>query len=219
MKLLAALLFVSSMAFAQTVGSALPKVIDKRERFLFYLHGGVVTVLGNNAVNQSRPEWGPYEYLGILDSLKNRGFNIISENRKPGVDDSVYSGKIVGQVDSLLAAGVPPEQVLLLGASAGWNIVLQVADILKDKNMRYVIMGGCWPDTHKEYVNMELYGHFLSVTEATDPHGTCQNIFEGRKHLSSYKEITLHTGLSHGFIYRGHRAWIDPVINWFHSIR
>ena len=37
-------------------------------------------------------------------------------------------------------------------------------------------MGGCWPETYKDYPNTELYGHFLSIIEATDPHGTCNMI-------------------------------------------
>ena len=65
----------------QSISSFLPKKLTPSGKYLFYLHGGVVTVLGNNAINQSVPEWGPYEYLNILDSLRIRGFNIISENR------------------------------------------------------------------------------------------------------------------------------------------
>lgn len=74
----------------QSVSANLPSTLKRSEKFLFYLHGGVVTVLGNNAINQSVPEWGPYEYLNILDSLRKRGFNVISENRKEPVPDSFY---------------------------------------------------------------------------------------------------------------------------------
>lgn len=51
-------------------------------RHLFYQHGGVVTVLGDNAISESTSEWGPYEYAHILDSLRKRDFNVISEIRK-----------------------------------------------------------------------------------------------------------------------------------------
>jgi hypothetical protein len=40
-------------------------------------------------------------------------------------------------------------------------------------------------------------------------------IFENRKHLKSHREIELHTGLSHGFIYKGYPAWVDPLVAWF----
>lgn len=81
--------------------------------------------------------------------------------------------------------------------------------------MHYAVMGGCWPETYKDYQSLELYGHFISIIEATDPHGTCMAIFKERKSISSIHEITLHTGLSHGFLYRPYKAWVDPVLAWF----
>lgn len=213
---IASILFIGSLTVkSQVIGESLPKKISRSEEYLFYLHGGVVTVLGNNAINQSVPEWGPYEYLNILDSLRSRGFNVISENRKKDIDDTTYSNKIRLQIDTLLKKGVIEKNILVLGASAGWNIALQVSEKMQNNKLKYVIMGGCWPETYKDYEAKKLYGHFLSIIEASDPHGTCFRIFEKRKNISSYEEITLHTGLSHGFIYKGHKEWIDPIVKWF----
>jgi len=78
-------------------------------------------------------------------------------------------------------------------------------------------MGGCWPDTYKDYQTLELYGHFLSIIEASDPHGTCSKIFEKRKQVKGYKEISLSMGLSHGFINKGYKEWIDPIVKWFNE--
>lgn len=217
MKILFILLFISSVGTSQTIGPHLPKEIKRSENYLFYLHGGVVTVLGNNAINQSVPEWGPYEYLNILDSLRARGFNVISENRKEGIDDSVYVNKIASQIDSLFRARVKPKKILVVGASAGANIAIYASAKLKSKKIKYVVMGGCWPDTYKNYQNVNLYGNFLSIIETSDPHGTCFKVFENRKPLVSYKEIKLNTSLSHGFIYKGYKEWIDPMVQWFTS--
>lgn len=208
------MLVASSTAFGQTIDSNIPKNVGKSGKYLFYQHGGVVTVLGDNAINQSVPEWGPYEYSRILDSLRKRGFQVISEIRKEGVDDSVYVNKIVKQVDSLLRAGARNKNIVIVGASAGWNITLHVAAKLKNKSMKYVMIGGCWPETYKDYNELPLTGKFLSIIETTDPHGTCNRIFEGRSNLSSYIEIKLNTGLSHGFIYKGYKEWIDPIVVW-----
>jgi hypothetical protein len=202
---------------AQLVSSSLPKPIAPTERFIFYLHGAVVTVLGDNAVNKPAPEWGPYQYSHILDSLRSLGYNVISERRIPDVENSVYVNKIVLQVDSLLKAGVKNSNILLIGASAGSDIVLHVSARLKNKQMHYAVMGGCWPQAYKDYYAIEIYGYFLSVIEASDPHGTCMAIFKERKNITGIKEITLHTGLSHGFLYRPYKAWVDPVLVWFNT--
>lgn len=215
MVLLLAFVLAVVICNAQTIGKNLPEVIHKEARYLFYQHGAVVSVLGDNAVNQSVPEWGPYQYSAILDSLSRRNFNVISEIRKMGIDDSVYADKITTQIDALLAAGVKVKNILILGASAGWNITLLVSAKAKIKKMKFVIMGGCWPDTYKDYELLKLYGKFLSVIESSDPHGTCVKIFENRSRISGYSEYKLNTGLSHGFIYKGYPEWIDPITQWF----
>ena len=207
-------LFVGT-AHAQYKGSALPDRINRKDKFMFYLHGAVVTELGDMAINQSVPEWGPYEYSHILDSLRSRNINVISEIRKKGISDSIYVARIASQIDSLLQKRVKVENILVIGASAGWDIALRVSQRLKKPGLHFVVMGGCWPDTYKDYETLDLTGHFLSLIEQTDPHGTCFRLFEKRPHLSSYREIRLNTGLSHGFFYKGYAHWIDPVMEWW----
>ncbi|MGZ8538581.1 MAG: hypothetical protein ACXWV9_09985, partial [Flavisolibacter sp.] len=56
------LLLFMHVTIAQTKFASLPKPIDKKGSYLFYLHGGSVTVLGDNSINNGAPEWGPYEY-------------------------------------------------------------------------------------------------------------------------------------------------------------
>lgn len=208
------LLFLNPLAKAQTISSFLPKKINTQEHFLFYQHGAIVTLYGNNAVNDAAPEWGPYEYLNILDSLRVQGFNVIGEIRKPGITDSVYTAKIAQQTDSLLRAGVPPKNIVLVGASAGWSIVLHASAQLKNPQLGFVLMGGCWKNENEQWKGATLVGRFLSIIEKTDPHGSCNTIFRNRKSITSFKEIQLNTGLSHGFFYKGRKVWIEPLVKW-----
>ncbi|MBN8699612.1 MAG: hypothetical protein J0L54_08355 [Chitinophagales bacterium] len=75
------------------------------------------------------------------------------------------------------------KNIIVLGASAGWDIALHVSARMKMRKLGFIIMGGCWPDTYKSYVEMKLYGKFLSIIEATDPHQTCVKIFKDRKEI------------------------------------
>jgi hypothetical protein len=213
--LLIGFLCTSSHVPGQTVGKWLPEQINKKASYIFYLHGGVVTRFGDNAINSSAPEWGPYQYLKILDSLRSLGFHVISENRKLGINDSVYVGRLARQVDTLLRAKIPPRNILVLGASAGWDIGVRAAPLIKNKNMNFVLMGGCWPNTYKDFTKIRLIGNFLSVIEESDPHKTCSAIFQDRNEITSFKEVKLNTGLSHGFFYKPRKVWIDPVLEWW----
>ena len=200
---------------AQHIQHDLPTRVDPAAYYLFYLHGGVVTVKGDNAINDPVPQFGPYQYSRILDTLRAHGFYVISERRLPGVDDSVYTNKIALQVDTLLKAKVPVRNIILVGASAGSNIVLLVSGKLKIPQMKYVIMGGCWPDIYKYYLDIPITGRFLSIIESSDSHGTCAQIFQNRTQVKDFHEIKLETGLDHGFIYKPYAAWIDPLVQWF----
>jgi len=208
-------IFAGTMAGAQDVFRPGNRRHERFEYFAFYLHGGVVTNLGDNAINQSAPEWGPYQYSGILDTLRAHKLKVISERRFPNIDDSIYVNKIARQVDSLLRSGIPAGNIILIGASAGSSIVLNVAARVKNQDLLFVIMGGCWSDDYKNYSDKDLYGNFLSIIEASDPHGTCSAIFKKREHIESFHEIKLKNGLSHGFIYKPYACWLEPVLQWF----
>ena len=202
-------------ATAQHIQHDLPTNIKPSGHYLFYLHGGVVTVKGDNAINDPVPEYGPYQYSRILDTLRAHGFIVVSERRMPGIDDSVYAIKIAKQIDTLLKAKVPMRNIILVGASAGSNIVLLVSDRVEYREMKYVIMGGCSPDIYKYYVDLQIEGRFLSIIESSDTRGTCAKIFENRGAVKDFHEVTLNTGLDHGFIYKPFAAWLDPVLQWF----
>jgi hypothetical protein len=204
-------------ATAQHVQRDLPPKIDAKGYYLFYLHGGVVTVKGDNAINDPVPHFGPYQYSRILDSLQAHGFHVISERRMPKVDDTVYALKISRQVDTLLKAGVPARNIMLVGASAGSHVVILAADKINNPKMKYVIMGGCWSELYKEYLNIKVAGKFLSIREQSDSGGSCGNIFENRKEVKKFEEVVLNTGLDHGFIYRPFAAWVDVVTQWFEN--
>ena len=93
--------------------------------------------------------------------------------------------------------------------------MLNVAARIKNKDLLFVIMGGCWPEDYKGYSDKKLYGNFLSIIEASDPHGTCSAIFKEREHIESFHEIKLQNGLSHGFICKPYACWLEPVLQWF----
>jgi hypothetical protein len=209
------LFLVHTWVTGQHIQHDLPDTINATGYYMFYLHGGVVTVKGDNATTDAAPQFGPYQYSRILDTLRAHGFYVISERRLPSVEDSVYVRKIAQQVDTLLKAGVPVRDIILVGASAGSDIVLQVSERLKNPQIKYVIMGGCYPSTIKHYSRIRIAGRFLSIIESSDPHGPCVEIFKDHKQIKDFHEVKLETGLNHGFIYKPYSAWLNPLVQWF----
>ncbi len=59
-----------------------------------------------------------------------------------------------------------------------------------------------------------MNGAFLSVYETSDGALTCKKLQNRSPRLTSFKEISIATGLEHGAFYRPLAEWVAPVKQW-----
>ena len=203
-------LFAICTTNGQTIRANVLNDIDTSKIYLFYLHGQITIEKGKGI----SPYFGVYEYQSILDTFSSYGYKVISEPRPMSVDEGEYAGKVSRQIDTLLKAGVNPAKISIVGASAGAYITIDVALRVKNKNIKYAILGMCWPDTYKSYEGKELCGNFLSIYESSDPHGSCLKLFEDKQCKTGIQEIKLNMNNSHAFLYKPYKEWVYPLVNW-----
>jgi hypothetical protein len=193
-----------------------PDQIDPAKQYLFYLHGRIIEDQGIPAIS---PEYGEYEYQAILDKLSRYGFVVISEARPKDTDGVEYARKVARQVRGLLDAGVPAQNVTVVGASKGAGIAVFVSHFLRNEEINVVILAICHPDVVEGWIQdqISLSGNVLSIYDASDEFaGSCQELFsfsEG-KGIVRYAEIVLNVGTGHGILYRPLDEWILPVVQW-----
>lgn len=207
------LLLAVAAANGQTISSSIPTNVTVSQKYLFYLHGGVVQDQGIDAVSEY---YGPYKYLDILDSLSRNGFSVISERRAKGTDESAYAEHVSKQIDTLLNLGVTPGNIIVVGASQGAYIAIEVAHRLRNSAVKYALLGLC-SDYAIRYFSRyknELCGDFLSIYERSDEKGSCNELLENRECKSGYREIALTMGKSHAFLYQPYSEWLSPVVEW-----
>jgi hypothetical protein len=195
---------------------AFPESVDAQRRYLFYLHGRIIENQGLPAVD---PDYGEYEYGAILEKLSEYEFVVISEQRPKDADPLVYAQRIADQATDLLLAGVPPENITIVGASKGAYITILTSDILKNKQIKFVIMAICNPEVIADLKRNQifLYGNVLSIYDTKDVYASsCSELFSISKGvgLNRYDEIMLEIGTGHGILYKPLKDWIDPVIEW-----
>lgn len=207
------LLFVAGSASGQTIRTSVLNDIDTSRIYLFYLHGQI-NIENGKGISQY---FGVYEYQRILDTFASYGYKVISEPRPINADDGVYSAKISNQIDTLLKSGIKPERISVVGASAGAYITIDVAMRVKNKNIKYAILGMCEADTYKSYQGKELCGNFLSIYESSDPHGSCSKLFEDKNCKTGVREIRLNMNNSHAFLYKPYKEWVYPLVNWINK--
>jgi hypothetical protein len=201
----------AGMGAQETAGAPFPPKIDPAARHLFYLHGRIVEEQGPKAVSD---RFGPYAYEEILETFRKAGFTVISEVRPTGVEVDAYASRIEGQIRTLLAAGVAPDHVTVVGASRGAVIAMRISTRLRNRKVRFVLLGNCNETVFSRY-RFDLAGEVLSIFETSDEYGgSCRGLFTASTGLSKKEEISLSNGLGHGFLYRPLPQWVDPTIAW-----
>jgi predicted esterase len=139
---------------------------------------------------------------------------VISEARPAGTDGAAYAETVADQVRSLLAAGVPPNHITVVGFSKGGGIAIKASSILSDEMLNFVFMGACgpWLESRSEIVP---HGRLLALREASDDLvGSCEGVFARSIGDGERKEITLELGGGHGAFYRPRPEWVDPAVEW-----
>jgi hypothetical protein len=191
-----------------------PEVIDSTARYLIYLHGAIIERAG---VRPTHAEFGVYEYRKILEVFDERSFVVISEARPEGTDGMLYAAKVADQARKLLAAGVPPERISVVGFSKGGGIAIAASSMLANDHVNFVLMAACnpWLDSRPEIV---ARGRLLSLRESSDDvAGSCEGLFERSPNPYDHREIVLELGGGHGAFYRPRPEWIEPVVEWASS--
>jgi hypothetical protein len=182
-----------------------------RTSHIIYVHGAIVREQGPNAVS---PEFGPYRFRDIVSELGKTDAQVHAPLRAK--DSSFQQGvqALTDQITALLHAGVAPYDITVVGASEGGIMSLVASTNLGNDGLSFVILGACspWAQTH---LKLDLHGRILSIYEQDDPFGsTCSAIAKKSHHVAAYREIPLHTGLHHGFLFRPLVEWLSPTLRW-----
>lgn len=188
-----------------------PDKPDSTKQYLFYLHGLIVEVAG---IRPKSEEHGYYEYDLILKELAREGFIVISEVRQKGTEIIPYAKKIASQVRELLANGVIPCNITIVGASKGGIISAYVSNMLEEKGINFVFLAGLFEKYLKDE-NLKLYGNVLSIHDRSDKLSMIPAVyFQRSEGLGKFEKIVLGLDIGHGLIYRPYREWIDPMLQW-----
>ena len=192
--------------------SDVPQTIDKNARYLLYISGYLVDA---NNTRPTSPKFGVYEYEKILDALRQNNFVVISEARKQTAEIEPFARQVAEQVRQLLKSGVPPQNITVVGASQGGWMAMLTSTYLKNRDLKYVVIGACGADDG--FLNLiDLHGNFLFIAEKTDrfPISSCQRYRADATGLVDYKEVETNTGEEHGFLYRPMKEWVEPTVAW-----
>jgi pimeloyl-ACP methyl ester carboxylesterase len=186
-------------------------------RHLIYLHGRIVQE--EQSARPRHPQFGDYELDQIVDAFRQRGFVVSARIRPRGASVGESADRVVEEVRRLLDSGVPARHIAVVGASMGAAIALLASARLENGEVRFSVLGACLSESVRALRADEgkaPSGRLLSIREASDDSTTPCPSWKEDPALPRLKarEIVLHTGLSHGFLYRPLPEWVGAVAEW-----
>jgi hypothetical protein len=201
------IVFVSAV-HANQASYDMPSNIDASAEYLFFLHNYYVEKHGTD---------GDCKYYDLLNSFADNGLIVISEVRSGRIIPCSYAEKIVYQINALLEAGVPAENITVAGHSKGGVITLCVSAKLGNPKVNFVVMAGCEikpiAQAYPDYKTLK--GRFLSIYASSDSvASSCDRVFTAVSEGVSSTEIKLESDGDHRLFFNPEKIWLDPVINW-----
>jgi hypothetical protein len=219
---LTAALFLIAAALPASAGGIhtdVPAKVDPTARYLIYIHGARPESF---PLSEPHPTRGLFEYQNILNAFAANGFEVISELRIQRTNPRRYARtRILGQVRSLIAAGVPARNITLAGFSKGGLIAMIVGTQAKQPKLNIINMAGCGKGQFRQaYASFlandasKLSGRMLSIYDQADKiSGTCQETIAKAPRVTFQEEVLTVRG-GHGTFYAPRKAWIDRVVTW-----
>jgi hypothetical protein len=173
--------------------------------YIFFLHNRFLEV---HDLDEPHPEYGVAAYTEIIDAFEKENFVVMSEKRIGETNVKDYAVKVKKQIDSLLAIGVHPKQITVIGTSKGGYIEQYVSTFANNPNLNFVFIA-CYSDVDLESLpDINFCGNILTIYEKTDPLGVSALKRKERStcKIAHFKEIELNTGLKHGFLFKPLKA-------------
>lgn len=204
-------LLLPSMSLAAEMYESFPDRIFPEDRYVIFSHG---LIAEGNDPRPVHPELGVYDLPAIRTALfEDGGFHLVSHQRPKDTDIHSYVDTLESWVRRLVAAGVAPTRITLVGFSRGAQLTAYAASRLRALGIGTALMGVCTDGDLRATPPVELGGPVLSIYETTDLVGSCNRLAE-RSRLASFEEVAISTGKKHGAFYLPRPEWIGPLRTW-----
>lgn len=204
-------LFFCMPSIAAVVDSFEKVTVSKVGRYVFFLHGAIAEGTEGNPVSG---RFGTYDFSGLKMALDSAAYVLIAERREKGVPLKEEANRLAGKVHKLIAAGVPPANIAVVGFSRGGGIVGAAMSVVGYVEVRYALLAAC-PKELAEHDWGAMSGQVFSMYERSDTWaGSCKLIAERSPKVSIFEEVSLDSGLGHGEFYRPRNTWLIPLLTW-----
>lgn len=207
---------VAATANAQVFDALADAPLSPDKHYLFFLHGAIYEGASANPVH---PQFGRYDFTALTAALDGTDRLVIAPRRPKSAQIEDYARRLVADIRGLLAQGIRPERIAVIGFSKGGAIASRASALLAQKQLRFALLAAC-PRPASEQQALKLTGRLVSLYEAADQWmGSCRAIVNASPGVVAFSETVLHSGRRHGEFYQPHSQWLKPLNAWLAATR
>ena len=203
-------LFISLTSYTGELYETFPSEINASEKYVFYSHGKIIE--GKNP-RPTHARWGTYDFPKVKAALSDNSYNLLAYHRPKNTKPREFARKLSANVHSLIAQGVNPENISLVGFSRGGEITILASSYVKSNDINIILLASC-SGFMRDHPEFKVTGKVHSIYETSDGVGSCQFLIEQSEQAKKFEELAISTGKEHGAFYNPLPKWLIPVKKW-----
>ena len=191
---------LSAMA-GLSLAVALPAVaqapVDKDANYLIYL-----------------PSTSPsVDQLGLINAFGEIGFTVHTM-AFAGESQPDYARRIAKHVHSLIAEGVAPEAITVLGAGSGSPIAVLTSAATGHRRVNYALLGECDRSLKDQY-RFRMSGRVIGIRADSDSgSGSCRPLWQDSPKVSQRQDLVVNSPLADTFFDAPRKEWLQALSDW-----
>lgn len=156
------------------------------------------------------------DHAANVRAFEDHGFSVLTM-APAGESDHDYVLRIRDEVRGLIARGVAPEAITVIGSGVGSPLTAMVSSATGNRRVNYVLLGGCDASLARA-PRFHLSGRVLGLRDADDGASpSCRPLWRNAPKLERQHDMVVHSGHGAALFDAPRDAWIRPVEQWGRS--
>lgn len=156
------------------------------------------------------------DHAANVRAFEDNGFSVLTM-APAGESDHDYVLRVRDEIRGLIARGVAPEAITVIGSGVGSPLTAMVSSATGNRRVNYVLLGGCDAALARA-PRFHLSGRVLGLRDADDGASpSCRPLWRNAPKLTRQRDMVVRSGHGAALFDAPRDAWVRPVEQWGRS--
>lgn len=153
------------------------------------------------------------DHASNVRAFEQQGF-IVRTMEQGGESDREYILRVRDHVRGLIASGVSPSAITVIGSGRGSPATAVVSVATGNRHVNYVMLGRCDAELADD-PRFRMSGRVLGVRDADDRGSrSCRPLWRESPKVTERRDLVVRTGLGASLFDAPRAEWLQPVADW-----